>query len=99
MEVRWGGWTPGRVFFGSSVTAVKTPSAKTAVKIFGANLPTTVKAEDIAFGQGVTVARIVSARPDELAIDVDVAANAPIGPRDVSIAGTVNTSSLVVYGT
>jgi quinohemoprotein amine dehydrogenase len=85
------------VIFGASVTAVKTPSAKTAVKIFGANLPTTVKAEDIAFGQGVTVARIVSARPDELAIDVDVAANAPIGPRDVSIAGTVKPSALVVY--
>src|SRR2546422_2720223 len=85
------------VIFDSSVSAVKTPSAKTAVKIFGANLPTTVKAEGIAFGQGVTVARIVSARPDELAIDVDVAANAPIGPRDVSIAGTVKPSALVVY--
>src|SRR6267378_1308168 len=85
------------IVFGSSVTAVKTPSAKTAVKIFGANLPATVKAEDIGFGQGVTVARIVSARPDELAIDVDVAANAPIGPRDVSIAGTVLPSALVVY--
>jgi len=85
------------IVFGSSVTAVKTPSAKTAVKIFGANLPATVKAEDIGFGQGVTVARIVSARPDELAIEVDVAANAPIGPRDVSIAGTVKPSALVVY--
>jgi quinohemoprotein amine dehydrogenase len=85
------------IVFGSSVTAVKTPSAKTAVKIFGANLPATVKAEDIGFGQGVTVARIVSARPDELAIEVDVAANAPIGPRDVSIAGTVLPSALAVY--
>jgi quinohemoprotein amine dehydrogenase len=56
-----------------------------------------VKAEDIGFGQGVTVARIVSARPDELAIEVDVAANAPIGPRDVSIAGTVLPSALAVY--
>jgi len=83
--------------FGSSVTAVKTPSTGTAVKIFGANLPASVRAEDIGLGQGVKVARIVSARPDEVAIEVDVAANAPLGPRDVSIAGTVKPSALVVY--
>src|SRR6185295_14265820 len=53
--------------------------------------------EDIALGQGVKVSRIVSARPDELSLEVDVAATAPIGPRDVSIAGTVKPSSLVVY--
>src|SRR5262245_32652136 len=76
------------IVFGSSVTAIKT-SAKSAVKIFGVNLPASVKAEDIAFGQGVTVSRVVSSRPDEIALEVDVAANAPIGPRDVSVAGTV----------
>jgi len=85
------------IVFGSSVTAIKTSSAKTAVKIFGVNLPASVKAEDIAFGQGVTVSRVVSSRPDEIALDVDVAANAPIGPRDVSVAGTVKPAALVVY--
>jgi hypothetical protein len=34
----------------------------------------------------VKVTRIVSARPEEIAVEVDVAANAPIGPRDVSVA-------------
>jgi quinohemoprotein amine dehydrogenase len=84
------------IVFGTSVTAVKTSSTKTAVKIFGANLPASVKAEDITFGQGVT-ARVVSARADEIALELDVAANAPIGPRDVSVAGTVKPSALVVY--
>src|SRR5262245_390186 len=84
------------IVFGTSVTALKTSSSKTAVKIFGANLPASVRAEDIAVGQGVT-ARVVSARPDEIALEVDVAANAPVGPRDVSVAGTVKPSALVVY--
>jgi quinohemoprotein amine dehydrogenase len=84
------------IVFGTSVTALKTSSATTAVKIFGANLPASVKAEDITFGQGVT-ARVVSARPDEIAVELDVAANAPIGPRDVSVAGTVKPSALVVH--
>src|SRR5262245_13381099 len=85
------------ILFGTNVTAVKTPSTGTAIKIFGANLPTTARAEDVGLGQGVKVTRIVSARPEEVAIEVDVAANAPVGPRDVSIAGTVTPSALAVY--
>jgi quinohemoprotein amine dehydrogenase len=85
------------VVFGSSVSAVKTSSAAVPVKIFGANLPTGAKVEDLGFGQGVKVARIVSARADELAIELDVAADAPIGARDLSVAGTVKPSALVVY--
>jgi quinohemoprotein amine dehydrogenase len=88
------------IVFGSSVTALKTSSTSSTVvplKIFGANLPASVRPEDIGIGQGVRVARVVSARPDEIAIEVDVAANATIGPRDVSVAGTVKPSSLVVY--
>ena len=85
------------IVFGSSVTALKTASAGVPVKIFGANLPAGMRAEDIGIGQGVRVARVVSARPEEIAIEVDVAAGATIGPRDVSVAGTVKPASLVVY--
>ena len=83
--------------FGSDVTALKTASTGRAVKIFGANLPAGVTPEDIGLGQGVKVTRIVSARADEIAIEVDVAANAPIGARDVSVAGAVKPAALVVY--
>src|SRR6185295_15581315 len=85
------------VIFGSDLTALKTASTGRALKIYGANLPASVKPEDVGFGQGVKVTRIVSARPDEIAIEVDVAANAPIGPRDVSVAGAVKSSTLVIY--
>jgi quinohemoprotein amine dehydrogenase len=84
------------IVFGSSVSAVKR-SSTVPVKIFGANLPTSVKAEDISFGQGVKVSRVVGARADEIDLEVDVDAAAPLGPRDVSVAGTVNPSALVVY--
>jgi quinohemoprotein amine dehydrogenase len=85
------------VVFGTDLTALKTSSAGRAVKIYGANLPASVKPEDIGFGQGVKVTRIVSARPDEIAVEVDVASSAPIGPRDVSVAGAVRPATLVVY--
>ena len=83
--------------FGSDLTALKTASNGRAVKIYGANLPANVKPEDVGFGQGVKVARIVSSKPDEIVVEVDVAANAPIGPRDVSVAGAVKPATLVVY--
>ena len=85
------------VVFGSDLTALKTASTGRALKIYGANLPASVKPEDVGFGQGVKVTRIVSARPDEIAVEVDVASNAPIGPRDVSVAGAVKPATLVVY--
>src|SRR5919197_4222026 len=85
------------VVFGTSATALKKGSSGQNLKIYGANLPATVRAEDIGLGQGVTVARVVSTRPEEIAIDVDVAASALIGARDVSVAGTVKPATLVVY--
>jgi quinohemoprotein amine dehydrogenase len=85
------------VVFGSDLTALKTASTGRALKIYGANLPASVKPEDIGFGQGVKVTRIVSARPEEIAVEVDVASNAPIGPRDVSVAGSLKPATLVVY--
>jgi quinohemoprotein amine dehydrogenase len=85
------------IVFGTSVTALRTSRTAVPVKIHGANLPAMPKVEDIGFGQGVTVTRIVSAQAEEIAIEVTVAPNAPIGPRDVSVGGTVKPSALVVY--
>jgi quinohemoprotein amine dehydrogenase len=92
--VRLGG---GSAVFGSSVTALKTPSSGQAVTLYGADLPTSLRPQDISFGQGVTVTRVVSARADQVAVEVEVAPNAPVGPRDVSIAGVVKPAALVVY--
>ena len=76
---------------------MKTASSAQAVRIFGANLPASPRPEDIGLGQGVKVTRIVNAKADEIAMDVDVASTAPIGVRDLSLPGAVKTSALVVY--
>jgi len=83
--------------FGSSITALKVGSSREAVKIYGANLPAAVTPADIGLGQGVRVTRVVAARPDEITVDIDVAANAAIGPRDLSVTGAVRPSTLVVF--
>ena len=83
--------------FGASVTALKIGAATQAVKIFGVNLPAAPRVEDIGIGQGVRVSRIVSAKPDEITVDVDVASGAPIGARNLSVGGAVKAAALVVY--
>lgn len=85
------------VVLGASVSALQTGAANQAIRIFGANLPQTARPADIGLGPGVSVTRIVSARPDEIAIEVTVAANAPIGARDLSVGGVVKSATLVVY--
>jgi quinohemoprotein amine dehydrogenase len=87
----------GPLLLGTSVASLKAGGAAQAVRIFGANLPASPQPGDIGLGAGVTVTRIVSARPDEIAVDVNVAAGAPIGPRDVSVGGTVKAAALVIY--
>jgi len=85
------------IVFGTSVSAVKTGTSGSTVRIYGANLPADVKADEIGAGAGVKVTRIASARPDEIAIAIDVAPNAPTGVRDLSVAGTVKPAAFAIY--
>src|SRR5262249_61433110 len=89
--------TTDPIVLGASVTALKTGSTGQNIRIFGANLPESVRPDDVGLGQGVKVTRIVSAKSGELSVDVDVAASAPIGARDGSVAGTVKPALFVVY--
>jgi quinohemoprotein amine dehydrogenase len=97
IDVKLTRMTSEPIVFGANVSAVKTGSTGQNVRIFGANLPASVRPEDVGLGQGVKVTRVVSATPDELSVDVDVAATAPIGVRDGSVAGTVKPALFVVY--
>ena len=85
------------IVFGTSVSALKTGTSGTSVRIFGANLPGSVGAEQIGLGRGVKVTRVASAKSDEIAIEVEVDGAAPIGARDLSIGGVVKPGALVVY--
>ena len=97
IDVKLARLTNAPMVFGTSVSAVRTGGGNQPVKIFGANLPASPKPEDIAFGQGVKVARVVSATPDEVSVELEVAANAPVGARDLSFGGTAKPSAFVVY--
>jgi quinohemoprotein amine dehydrogenase len=81
---------------GVSGTALRTGTSGQEVRLFGANLPATLAARDVDFGQGVTVSRVVSAAPDQAVVAVDVAGNALIGPRDLVVAGAVRPAALAV---
>ena len=68
-----------------------------AVRVFGANLPTSVTPRDVDFGRGVTVTRVVNATADVLAVEVDVTAEAPVGVHDVFVAGVASRTAVAVY--
>src|SRR5687768_4146665 len=97
MDVRLIRLAADPVVLGSSVASLKTGVPRTGVRLYGANLPPKVTVSDISLGQGIAVSRIVSATPDVVTIDLDVAADAKTGPRDVTIAGTTSPSALVVF--
>ncbi|HLK66550.1 MAG TPA: quinohemoprotein amine dehydrogenase subunit alpha [Bryobacteraceae bacterium] len=65
--------------------------------IHGANFPSGLNAAAIDFGRGVTVKRIVSTSPNMVKVEVDVASDAKLGPRDVSVAGAFRSGAAMVY--
>ena len=67
------------------------------VRIYGANFQPSLTAADIDFGRGVSVARVVSASPTEVVAEVNVAADAPVGARDLAVAGATRRSLLAIY--
>jgi len=85
------------VLSGTDVSALKASASNQRVRIYGANLPATVQPADVDFGQGVRVSRVVSASPDLLSVDVEVAATARPGPRDLSLGGVSISTPLMVY--
>jgi quinohemoprotein amine dehydrogenase len=97
MDVRLVKLAADPVVLGASVASLKTAVPRAGVRLYGANLPPKLTIKDISLGQGITVSRIVSATPDVVTIDVDVAAAAKAGARDITIAGATSPSALVVF--
>jgi len=67
------------------------------VGIYGANFPAAVQPSAIDFGRGLTVKRVLSAAPNAIRLEVEVAKDAPIGPHDVSLGGSVAPGAAVVF--
>lgn len=84
------------LLLGSAASAIETGGTRT-LKLYGANLPSSLAASDIDLGPGVTVAKVVEATPDSATVQVAVAADAPFGPRDIFVAGASLPAAFVVY--
>ncbi len=78
-------------------TLLKSGSTGTRVRLIAESLPAQVDAADLDFGTGVTVKRVVSHTPTEIVAEVDVAADAVPGKRDIAFKRSVLQSSIAVY--
>jgi quinohemoprotein amine dehydrogenase len=67
------------------------------LRIYGANLPTSVQPSDLNFGANVTVERIVSATPELLTVSASAASGATVGRRDVILNSATGHGTIAVY--
>lgn len=87
---------------GPSLLTVDPPSLKIGsetnrVRLIGDHFPAQLTPADFNAGPGVTVRRIVSTTPDEIVAELDVAAGAAPGKRDVTIKSASLPAALAVY--
>lgn len=86
----------GPVVIGTDRPMLKAGSAAQRVRIFGDNLPR-ASANEIDFGTGVSVKRIMDQSASQITVEVDVDAKAIVGKRDVSVRRAVAPNALAVY--
>jgi quinohemoprotein amine dehydrogenase len=82
---------------GPDVSLLKAGAQGTRVKLIGESFPAQVSVSDLDFGAGVAVKRIVSHTPTEIVAEVDVAANAVSGKRDIAFKRSVAQNAIAVY--
>jgi quinohemoprotein amine dehydrogenase len=88
------GTTP--MLAGVSVFSLQSPSSGD-VKVYGANLPADLKAADFDLGVGITVTRVTRRSASQATIAVQVAANLPVGIRDISLSRSTVERAIAVY--
>ncbi len=81
---------------GVSTFALQSPSSGD-VKVYGANFPADMKAADFDLGTGITVTRVTRRSASQATIAVQVAANLPVGIRDVSLSRSTSERVIAVY--
>ena len=82
---------------GADRSLLKAGSRGTRVRLLAESLPAQIAPADLDFGTGVTVKRIVSHTPTEIVAEVDVAADAVTGKRDIAFRRSVLQSAIAVY--
>jgi quinohemoprotein amine dehydrogenase len=78
-------------------SALKVGSTGVKVRLIGENFPAQVVADDLDFGSGVKVTKILSHKSTEIVAEVDTAKDAVFGRRDVFFKRSVLPSAIAVY--
>jgi len=82
---------------GADRTMLKIGSQANRVRLTGDNFPAQLAAVDLDFGSGVTVRRIASHSANEVVAEVDVAATAVPGKRDIALRRAVLENAVALY--
>jgi quinohemoprotein amine dehydrogenase len=85
------------IVLGLDRSSIKSPAAGAQIKLFGANLPTDLKVDDVDFGPGVKIKRVVSAASDQAVLELDVAEGAALGKRDIAVRRSFAPGALTIY--
>jgi quinohemoprotein amine dehydrogenase len=78
-------------------SSMKAGSQANRIRLIADNVPAQVSPADLDFGPGVSVRRIVSRTPGEVIAEVDVAADAQLGSRDVAFQHSMIPKALAIY--
>ena len=77
--------------------SIKAGSKAVRIRLIGDRFPAQVTPADVAAGPGVTVRRIISSGPGEIVAEVDVAASAVSGKRNVSFRTFTVERAVAIY--
>lgn len=97
VDVKLSKATGAATILGLDRAALKTGSQAQRIRILGDSLPAQLAAADLDFGSGVTVRRVASHTAREVVAEVDVAASAISGKRDISVGRAVLPNAIAVY--
>jgi quinohemoprotein amine dehydrogenase len=79
------------------LSSIKTGSKSVKVRIIGENFPAQVEADDLDFGSGVKVTKVISHKNSEIVAEVDVASDAVSGKRDVFFKRAILPAGIAIY--
>jgi quinohemoprotein amine dehydrogenase len=77
--------------------SLKSDTQANGIRLLGYNFPAMVAPADLNLGTGVTIRSIVSHTSTEVVALVDVAADAPLGKRDVAFKGSILPAALAIF--
>lgn len=97
MDVRLTRLAGSPVVAGVHPRALQLGGGEREVRIFGAGFVDVLGPGDVDLGPGLTVNRVVSASPEEIALNVTLAPDAVPGGRDVFVGGASLAQAVVVH--